>query len=146
MRWWVDALRHGAAWESKTVSAKAHDYWEEHRAANETAEAKAQADYDALVGPADKYRIVKNFETGVFEVRQWKKRIHRYEGMAPVYLGGGRVVPGFPATGSAEASYELLRNNLPTHKAAEAWLRAHLDPTTNLTAYDAEGRRIEDPS
>lgn len=108
--------------------------WEE-RYAKRTAEVAAEL--AALQAPVDIYRIQKDFQTGRFSVLKWSKYI--YQGIrnswanASPYSDYRAVVSG----------HESICANLPSHSAARGWLRAYIDPTTNRTGYDADGKPVE---
>lgn len=96
---------------------------------DERADAEADAEFAAIIDPPDIFHIEKDFTQGTFYVTMWSKQRFDDDGYVIRWSGYDRVSP-----------------DLPTHKAAEAWLRAYLDPSTNRTAYDAQGRRIETPA
>jgi hypothetical protein len=98
-------------------------------------EAELKAQLESIEAPPDLFRIVKDHTKGTFTVEKWSKQI---SGMVQYLPFGGPI-----DLRSVSSGHDPLCSGLPTHKAAEAWLAAYLDPTTNRTCYDAEGRRIE---
>jgi hypothetical protein len=121
---------------------RSDELWEQERAGRLKAlharTAELEAELEALQPPPDIYRITRRFEDGTFTVWRWAKRIlHR-----PVYVHPLQNSLTVEDCRTLWSGYDTLREGLPSHKAAEGWLRAYLDPTTNQTGYDAEGKRI----
>lgn len=118
-------------WDAYTASLRAY-----HARTN-----VLQAELEALQPPADLYRVSKDHTNGTYSVLGWAKEIS--EGFRTAGWTTPRGVPTPMRDDRRVLAYHhTLITGLPTHKAAEAWLRAYIDPTTNQTHYDAEGKRI----
>ena len=133
-------------WKEKPNPALAVDTYEATSTATATDKyaartAELEAELAAIPIPLELYRILKDFKTGSFNVKVWRKLIYNQV----TYVSWRDELSGeIPYNRSVISGWTDLCVGLPSHRAALGWLRAYLDPTTNRTSYDKDGRLLGD--
>lgn len=155
--WWRDRVLGGRAAENvrpapagdETASGLTpksplsdEEAWRQFMAANEKNRKDADEQIAALKPPPDKFRIVKDFTNGTFEVREWRVGKTVLPGYPPMFAGLDMAFPGCPMKHLVFAGHETLKSGLPSVEVARDWLAAHLDPSSNLIPFDADGREL----
>src|SRR5690242_17998764 len=88
--------------------------------------AELEAELEALEPPADLYQIRKRFEDGTYSIWKWSKALVDSWVPLPIMHSTPPQVRDYRYVRSG---HQELKAGLPSHKAAEGWLKAYLDPT-----------------